>query len=146
MNRATLIGNVVEIKATDTRDGGVVVNMKFATNERWKDRNTGERQERTEWHRIAFFGSVAQIVNQYVKKGQKLLIEGQLRTEKWKDKNGQDVYTTKIIVSSPKDQMMMLDRPGDNAGNEQPKQQPQVRQPAQKLKPEFDDQLDDIPF
>jgi single-strand DNA-binding protein len=93
-------------------NGGAVANVTIATSETWKDRETGEPQERTEWHRVVFFRRLGEIAGQYLKKGSKVYIEGRLQTRKWQDNQGQDRYTTEIIA----DQMQMLDsRSGGSA-------------------------------
>ena len=108
-------------------NGNAVANVTVATSESWKDKNTGETQERTEWHRVVFFRRLAEIVGEYVKKGSKIYVEGRLQTRKWQDQSGQDRYTTEIIA----DQMQMLDSRGGQ-------QQRQASMPDN-----FDD---DIPF
>ena len=94
--------------------GGAVTNLSLATSESWKDKNTGDQQERTEWHRVVFFNRLAEIAGEYVKKGSKLYIEGSLRTRKWQGQDGQDRYTTEIVAS----EMQMLDsRGGQQSGD-----------------------------
>jgi len=100
VNKVILIGNVGN--EPDVRympSGDPVANLSIATSETWRDKNTGEQQERTEWHRVVFIGKLADIVRQYVHKGSKLYVEGQLRTRKWQAQDGQDRYTTEIVVS-----------------------------------------------
>lgn len=112
VNKVIVVGNCgkdPEIK--NMPSGGAVANISIATSESWKDKNTGDQQERTEWHRVVFFNRLAEIVEQYVKKGTKLYVEGSLRTRKWQDKNGQDRYTTEIVAS----EMQMLDSRGGTA-------------------------------
>jgi single-strand DNA-binding protein len=92
--------------------GGAVTNISVATSESWKDKQTGQPQERTEWHRVVFFNRLAEIAGEYLRKGSKVYIEGSLRTRKWQDQSGQDRYTTEIVAS----EMQMLDSRGDNAG------------------------------
>ena len=109
INKVILVGNLggdPEIRYTPS--GTAVVNVSIATGESWKDRNTGERQERTEWHRVVFFNRLAEIVEQYLKKGAKVYVEGSLRTNSW-EQDGIKRYTTKIIASD----MQMLDSRGD---------------------------------
>ena len=109
MNRATIIGNVGRDPEIRTfQDGGKVANLAIATSEKWKDKDTGERKEATEWHRVAVFGPLAGIVEQYVTKGMKLAIEGQLRTRKWQDQSGQDRYSTEIVLQGPRASLEML--------------------------------------
>jgi single-strand DNA-binding protein len=111
VNKVIIIGNCgqdPEVKYMP--NGNAVANVTVATSESWKDKNTGENQERTEWHRVVFFRRLAEIVGEYVKKGSKIYIEGKLTTRKWQDKDGQDRYTTEIVA----DQMQMLDSRGSS--------------------------------
>lgn len=113
INKVIIIGNLgndPEIRQLPS--GGVVASISVATSENWKDKQTGEQQERTEWHRIALFNRLGEITRDYLKKGSKVYIEGSLRTRKWQDKNGQDRYTTEIVAN----EMQMLDGKG-NTGN-----------------------------
>ena len=125
--------------------GGAVTSISIATNESWKDKQTGEKQERTEWHNITFFGRLAEIAGEYLKKGSQVYIEGSLRTEKWQDKQGQDRYTTKIIAS----EMQMLGSRsgggGDTSWNQQPSNAP-AQQSSPASTPPVDDFDDDVPF
>lgn len=112
VNKVILIGNVG--KDPDVRympNGNAVANVTLATSESWKDKNSGETQERTEWHRVVFFRRLAEIVGEYVKKGSKIYVEGRLQTRKWQDQSGQDRYTTEIVA----DEMQMLDSKGSSA-------------------------------
>lgn len=146
VNKVILIGNVgqdPEIRAL--QNGDTVANLSLATSETWKDKNTGERKERTEWHRLVVFRKLADIVSQYVHKGDKLYVEGQLQTRKWQDNSGQDRYTTEINVHN----MTMLSprSGGANGGGGAPSYghsnagQQRAAQPQQQES--FDD---DIPF
>ncbi len=113
INKVILVGNVgqdPEMKYMPS--GGAVTNISVATSESWKDKQTGQQQERTEWHRVVFFNRLAEIVGEYVRKGSKLYIEGSLRTRKWQGQDGQDRYTTEIVAS----EMQMLDSRQDGAG------------------------------
>lgn len=92
-------------ESNELPSGGAVTNISVATSESWKDKKTGQQQERTEWHRVVFFNRLAEIANEYLKKGSKVYVEGSLRTRKWQDKQGQDRYTTEIVAS----EMQMLD-------------------------------------
>lgn len=106
INKVILVGNIGN--DPDIRympNGSAVANVSLATSEAWKDKQTGESKERTEWHRLTFYSRLAEIVGEYVKKGSKIYAEGALRTRKWQDKNGQDRYTTEIVVN----EMQMLD-------------------------------------
>lgn len=110
INKVILIGNLGQ--EPDVRymsNGDPVANLRIATTEAWRDKNTGEGQERTEWHTVVLFGKVAEIAKQYLRKGSKIYVEGQLRTRKWQDKEGQDRYTTEVVVSGPGGVMQMLD-------------------------------------
>ncbi|HCF3424757.1 TPA: single-stranded DNA-binding protein [Pseudomonas aeruginosa] len=99
INRVTLVGNVGgDPEVRYTADGKAVANITLATSETWKDKQTGQQKERTEWHRVVFFGRLAEIVGEYVGKGTLLYVEGSLRTRKWKDKDGNDQYTTEVSV------------------------------------------------
>ena len=106
VNKVILIGNLG--KDPEVRympSGGAVANVTLATSEQWKDQQTGENQERTEWHNVVFYGRLGEIAGEYLKKGSKVYVEGSIRTRKWQDKNGQDRYTTEIIAR----EMQMLD-------------------------------------
>ncbi len=106
INKVILVGNVgKDPECRDLPNGPKVSSISVATSQSWKDKQTGENQERTEWHRVVFFGRLAEIVAQYVKKGSKVYIEGQLRTRKWQDQSGQDRWSTEVIAND----MQMLD-------------------------------------
>ena len=152
VNKVILIGNLG--RDPETRfmpDGGAVTNVSIATTETWKDKN-GEKQEKTEWHRVAFFGKLAEIAGEYLKKGSQVYVEGRLQTRKWQDKDGQDKYTTEIVA----DRMQMLgsrqgmgggerEGGGDREGGARPAAaKPAAGKPAAGSK--FDDFEDDIPF
>ena len=112
VNKVILMGNLgAEPEVRYMQSGDAVANVRIATSESWRDRNTGETQERTEWHNVVFFGKVAEVVKQYLHKGSKIYVEGQLRTRKWQDKEGQDRYTTEVVVSVG-GTMQMLDSRG----------------------------------
>ena len=126
VNKVILIGNLGQDPETKNFDGGgSVTNITIATSESWKDKTSGEQQERTEWHRVVFFNRLAEIVAEYLKKGSKVYIEGSLRTRKWQDQGGADRYTTEIVAS----EMQMLDSRGAASAGEQPK--PQSQEPHQ---------------
>jgi len=145
INKVILIGNLGQ--DPDVRympNGNAVANVTLATSESWKDKNTGEAQERTEWHRVVFFRRLGEIVGEYCKKGSKIYVEGRLQTRKWQDKNGQDRYTTEIVA----DQMQMLDSRGGgsasfDSGGSRPAQNSAPSSPAPAPDADFDD---DIPF
>ncbi|MDS4043129.1 MAG: single-stranded DNA-binding protein [Candidatus Competibacter sp.] len=117
INKAIIIGRLG--KDPEVRympSGKAVANVTIATSEVWKDRNTGEKQERTEWHNVAFYSPLAEIVGQYLRKGSLVYVEGRLQTRKWQDKNGQDRYTTEIVAN----EMKMLGAKGDQSGGSAP--------------------------
>ena len=156
VNKVILVGNCGQDPETRYMpSGGAVTNISVATSESWKDKNSGEQQERTEWHRVVFFNRLAEIAGEYLKKGAKVYVEGSLRTRKWQGQDGQDRYTTEIVAS----EMQMLDsrggqegyaapaggyqqRPQQSAPQQQPQQSPQNAPQAQG----FDQFDDDIPF
>jgi single-strand DNA-binding protein len=109
VNKVILSGNLGnDPESRFLPSGGAVTNITVATSETWKDKQSGQPQERTEWHRVVFFNRLAEIVNEYLRKGSKVYLEGSLRTRKWQDKQGQDRYTTEIVAS----EMQMLDSRG----------------------------------
>jgi single-strand DNA-binding protein len=151
INKVILVGNCGQDPETKYMpSGGAVTNVSVATSESWKDKQTGQPQERTEWHRVVFFNRLAEIAGEYLRKGSKVYVEGSLRTRKWQDKTGTDRYTTEIVAN----EMQMLDSRGSQdagggmgQGGGQPRQtqQPQRQpQPAQPVPDEFPE--DDIPF
>ncbi len=166
VNKVILVGNLGQDPETRySGSGAAITNISIATSEVWKDKNTGQPQERTEWHRVVFFNKLGEIAGQYLKKGSKVYVEGALRTRKWQDQNGQDRYTTEVVA----DQMQMLDSrgAGSEGGNymgaggsgnasgfdQQPQSSgfassPQQQQPANSPAPvtATDEWDDDIPF
>ncbi len=126
VNKVILVGNLGNDPETRFMpSGGAVTNVSIATSESWKDKNTGQPQERTEWHRVVFFNRLAEIAGEYLRKGSKVYVEGSLRTRKWQDQSGQDRYTTEIVAS----EMQMLDSrssggQGDYQGGGNYNQQP----------------------
>lgn len=114
LNKVTLIGRLgADPEVRYMPSGGAVTNIGIATTRRWKDRQTGERRDETEWHRVAFFNRIAEIAGEYLRKGSLVYIEGRIRTRKWQDQSGQDRYTTEIIA----EQMQMLDSKSGGTGN-----------------------------
>ena len=132
INKVILIGNLGQDPETKTlSSGGSVCNMSLATTDTWSDKNTGERQERTEWHRLVLFNRLAEVAVQYLRKGSRVYFEGRLQTRKWQDRDGQERYITEIIGND----LQMLDARGGDA--------PQRAKPAAAANADFDD---DIPF
>lgn len=119
VNKVIIVGNLGRDPEVRTfQNGGKVCNLRIATSETWKDRNTGERKERTEWHSVAIFSEpLARIAEQYLKKGSKVYIEGQLETRKWQDQSGQDRYTTEVVLRPYRGELTLLDgRDGGGGG------------------------------
>ena len=119
VNKVILVGNLGrDPEVRSTQNGGKIVNLNLATSENWKDKNSGERQEKTEWHRVVIFNDrLGEVAERYLKKGSKVYIEGQLQTRKWTDKEGQERYTTEIVIGRFKGELTLLDgRSGGGAG------------------------------
>jgi single-strand DNA-binding protein len=114
VNKVILVGNLgADPEIRRMQDGRPIVNLRVATSETWRDRNTGERRERTEWHRVVIFNEgIAKVAEQYLKKGAKIYIEGQLQTRKWQDQQGQDRYSTEVVLQGFNAQLTMLDKAG----------------------------------
>ena len=153
VNKVILVGNVGnDPEVRYMPNGNAVANVSIATSETWKDKNTGDQQEKTEWHRVVFFNRLAEIVEQYVKKGSKLYLEGRLQTRSW-EQDGVKRYTTEIVAN----EMQMLDSRGAGQGDSnfgqgapaqqaQPQGQPQGGGQQGSAAPSFDNFDDDIPF
>jgi len=118
VNKVILIGNLgADPEVRHTQDGRPIVNLRVATSESWRDKSTGERRERTEWHRVVIFNEgLCRIAEQYLKKGSKVYLEGQLQTRKWQDQSGQDRYSTEVVLQGFNAQLTMLD--GRQGGGE----------------------------
>ncbi|WJW79840.1 single-stranded DNA-binding protein [Bartonella sp. TP] len=118
VNKVILVGNVGNVpEVRRTNSGDPVVSLRIATSEAWRDRNSGERKERTEWHNVVIFNeNIAKVVEQYVKKGNKIYVEGQLQTRKWQDKDGNDRYTTEIVLQKYRGDLHMLDAKTEGRG------------------------------
>jgi single-strand DNA-binding protein len=118
VNKVILIGNLGrDPEVRSFPNGGKVCNLRIATSENWKDRNTGERREKTEWHSVAIFSEpLVRVAEQYLRKGSKIYIEGQLETRKWQDQSGHDRYSTEVVLRPYTSTLTMLDGRGDNAG------------------------------
>lgn len=155
INKVILVGNIGgDPEVRYLPNGNAVATLSLATSEAWKDKTTGEKQERTEWHRVVCFNRLGEIAGEYVRKGSKLYVEGSLRTRKWQDQQGQDKYTTEIVASD----IQMLDSKGsgNNAGyedllppqfqnqNSSPKQAPATATAS--AQDPFEQLDDDIPF
>ena len=152
VNKVILVGNLG--RDPETRyapEGGAITNISIATTEQWKDKASGEKQERTEWHRVVFFNRLAEIAGEYLKKGSQVYVEGNLRTRKWQDKEGKERYTTEIVA----ERMQMLgsragmgDAGARDKGDEDkaPVTAGAEGKPAKKPAGKFDDMDDDIPF
>lgn len=146
INKVILVGNLgADPEIRRTQDGKPIANLRVATSESWRDKHTGDRKEKTEWHRVVIFSeAICKVVEQYVKKGSKIYIEGQLQTRKWQDKDGQDKYSTEVVVQGFTGSLTMLDSPKGEAREEEARPAPARRIPAS-AKTEID--LDDtIPF
>ena len=161
VNKVILLGNLgADPETRYMPNGDAVATVRLATTETWKDRNSGEKREATEWHRVVFFRKLAEIVGQYLKKGSSVYIEGRIRTRKWQDKDGQDRYTTEIEAT----EMQMLGGRGGQGGQGggsgasygggddfgggdfSPRSSAPAASAPKKKAPSFDDMDDDIPF
>ena len=118
VNKVILVGNLgADPDIRRTQDGRPIANLSVATSESWRDRNSGERRERTEWHRVVIFNEgLCKIAEQYLRKGSKIYLEGQLQTRKWQDQNGQDKYTTEVVLQGFNSSLTMLDGRGEGGG------------------------------
>ena len=118
VNKVILVGNLgADPEVRNFPNGGKVCNLSIATSENWKDRNTGERRERTEWHRVAIFSEpLVRVAEQYLRKGSKVYIEGQLETRKWQDQSGADRYSTEVVLRPYRSELTMLDARGEGGG------------------------------
>lgn len=152
VNKVILVGNLgADPETRYTAGGAAITNIRIATSESWKDKQTGENQERTEWHRVVFFGRLAEIAGEYLRKGSQVYIEGKLRTNKWQDQNGQDRFSTDIVAN---EMQMLGGREGGGVARPPQQQSSGFRdnKPAQPQQPEpvpaADDGFtdDDIPF
>lgn len=119
VNKVILVGNLGrDPEVRQTQSGNPVVQLSVATSENWRDRQTGERRERTEWHRVVIFNeNLAKVAEQYLRKGSKVYVEGALQTRKWQDQSGQDRYTTEVVLGRFRGELTMLDSRGEGGGN-----------------------------
>jgi single-strand DNA-binding protein len=166
INKVILIGNLgKDPEVRYTPNGNAICNVSVATTRTWKDKTSGDKQEETEWHRVVFYDRLAEIAGEYLKKGRPIYVEGRLKTRKWQNKEGQDVYTTEIIAN---EMQMLGGREGMGGGDEgsgsggssggggnynsrpasapAPASRPPASKPASKPSTGFDDMDDDIPF
>ena len=118
VNKVILVGNLgADPEIRRTQDGRPIANFSVATSESWRDKNTGERREKTEWHRVVCFNEgLCKVIEQYVKKGSKVYVEGQLQTRKWQDQSGQDKYTTEVVLQGFNGNLTMLDSRNQDGG------------------------------
>ena len=150
INKVILVGNLgKDPEIRYTASGSAVANVTIATTDSWRDKQSGEKQEKTEWHRVVFFNRLAEVVGEYLRKGSQVYIEGRLQTRKWQDQSGQDRYTTEIVAN---EMQMLGSRSGDQASTggfrKQPAQSAQAPAQALAQQPAADEdfQDDDIPF
>jgi single-strand DNA-binding protein len=146
VNKVILVGNLgKDPEIRRTQDGRPIANLSVATSDSWRDKATGERREKTEWHRVVIFNEgLAKVAEQYLKKGSKVYLEGQLQTRKWQDQPGQDKYTTEVVLQAFNSRVIMLDRADDNEADDEaikPK-----RKPATAGAGKRGDMDDEIPF
>lgn len=119
LNKACILGNLGKDPEVRTTQGGTkVANISVATSERWRDKNSGEQKERTEWHRVTLWDKLAEIAEKYLSKGSKVYLEGKIQTRKWQDQNGQDRYSTEIVLQGFDAKLVMLDGKQDGGGNQ----------------------------
>ena len=148
INKVILVGNLgakPEVKYAS--NGNAISNLSVATSESWTDKSTGQKQERTEWHRVSLFGKLAEIAGQYLDKGSKVYVEGKLQTRKWQDQNGQDRYTTEVVVSGFNGTLQMLDRRDDSSSSAPSNDVTEKSQTKPSITPVSKDEFeDDIPF
>ena len=143
VNKVTLIGNLGnDPELRSTQSGSAVANITLATSESWRDKETQETKERVEWHRVIFFGRLAEVVNEYLRKGSQVYVEGRIQTRKWQDKDGNDRYTTEIVAN----EMQMLGSRGTNSDSPASQQYASTSQPASPSAVVNDPFDDDIPF
>ncbi|MCO6551111.1 MAG: single-stranded DNA-binding protein [Gilliamella sp.] len=143
INKVILVGHLgQDPEVRYMQNGNVVASLSIATSESWKDKQTNEYRERTEWHRVVIFGKLAEIAGEYLKKGSQIYIEGQLQTRKWQDQSGQDRYTTEVVINPIGGILQILGSRDSESTSQNPQQQSKPQTSAQQN--EFID--DDIPF
>ncbi|MEY0407507.1 single-stranded DNA-binding protein [Providencia rettgeri] len=148
VNKVILVGNLgQDVEMRYMPNGGAAANLTLATSESWRDKQSGEMREKTEWHRVVIFGKLAEVAGEYLKKGSQIYIEGSLQTRKWQDQSGQDRYTTEVVVNVGGSMQMLGGNGGNQAGSQQPARQPkQSQQQAQQNEPPMNFDDSDIPF
>ena len=151
VNKVILVGNLGrDPEVRHTQDGHPIINLSLATSEQWRDRGTGERRERTEWHRVVIFNeNLGKVAQDYLKKGSKIYLEGQLQTRKWQDQSGQDRYSTEVVLQRYRGELQMLDSRGGGdsvASGAENDQETGGASPAAPPGPAGDDLDDEIPF
>jgi single-strand DNA-binding protein len=146
LNKVCLLGNVgKEPEIRRTQDGKPIANIRLATSEKWRDKQSGEQKEKTEWHSVVVFGGVAEVIEKYVSKGNKLYIEGQLQTRKWQDKDGNDRYSTEVVVNGFGGKVILL-TPANNGGGKREDADSDFGSQSSTGKNPMDDMDDEIPF
>jgi len=144
INKVILVGHLGKDPETKYMpSGGAVTNVTLATSESWKDKSSGEKQEKTEWHRVVFFNKLAEIAGEYLKKGSQVYVEGSLRTRKWQNKEGVDQYTTEIVAN---EMQMLGGKPGSGAGGGDYSQASPGRSSSQQASPQAQPAGMDVPF
>jgi single-strand DNA-binding protein len=150
VNKVILIGNLGrDPEVRRTQDGKPIANLAIATSESWRDKATGERKEKTEWHRVVIFSEgLAKIAEQYLKKGSKVYLEGSLQTRKWQDKDGVEKYSTEVVLQGFGSTLTMLDGRGENNTDEQPRQSAPAKErtPARSPAQKREEMSDEIPW
>ena len=143
VNKVILVGNLgQDPEVRYAANGNAITNISIATSESWKDKTSGQVQEKSEWHRIVFFGKIAEIAGEYLKKGSQVYIEGKLQTRKWTNKDGNDQYSTEVVVDGFQGVMQMLGSKGESTKE----QQKPAQQPVQQKQAESFEDADSIPF
>lgn len=143
VNKAILVGNLgADPEIRRTQDGRAIANLRLATSESWRDKSTGERKERTEWHRVVIFNeALVKIAEQYLHKGSKIYVEGQIQTRKWQDKDGQDRYSTEVVLQGFNSVLTMLDAPQKDGNRAAESTERAAARPSAK-----EEMSDEIPF
>jgi len=150
INRVVLLGNIgKDPEVRSTTGGSKIATLSVATTERWKDKQSGENKEKTEWHKVVMFGTLAEVAEKYLNKGSRVYVEGKLQTRKWTDKDGSERYTTEVVVETPRGQLVMLDRKdgsSDRSGEGDPTPRSKPATAAKQASPTDAPFDDEIPF